>query len=43
MLTDTECVKIVCDILNELEMKDFTIKVTTCSDKYPSCQFMFVI
>lgn len=27
MITDSECVKLVCDILNELDMKNFTVKV----------------
>ncbi|KAL5254385.1 hypothetical protein ACHWQZ_G013985 [Mnemiopsis leidyi] len=27
MLTDTECVKLVCDILQELDMNNFTVKV----------------
>ena len=27
MLTDTECVKLVCDILKELDMNNFTVKV----------------
>ena len=28
MLPDSECVKIVCDILKELEMNSFVVKVT---------------
>ena len=27
MLTDAECIKIVCDILKELDMNNFTVKV----------------
>ena len=31
MLTDTECVKLVCDILKELDMNNFTVKVRVVS------------
>jgi histidyl-tRNA synthetase len=33
MLTDTECVKLVCDILKELDMHNFTVKVSNVTTK----------